>query len=232
LEKKYFGLWTLYSPKFYQENIIEKGLGLIGIEVYRHKKWGWSSRKPDFTLVTSLQEIKRDDIGTSQVEYTNRQHIIEGEDFYEVNLIRRNPDKSVILENPFLEALDEILREAENLLREQHGIPRIGEGWVSEMELFGLVKNFFPDAKHHASPIWLKPQHLDIFISSQSIAFEYQGKQHFEPVDYFGGEEAFLSTKERDARKQKKCRENGVKLIYWHYDEPINENNLLHKIKM
>lgn len=230
LEKKHLGLWTQYSPKFYQDNVAEKGLGLIGLEVYRHKKWGRSSRNPDFTSVISLQEITAEDIITIQIEYTGREHIIEGKEFYEVNSMRRNPGKAVILENPFLEAIEEIFREAENILREHHGIPRIGEGWVSEMELFGLVKKFFPDAKHHESPNWLKPQHLDIFIPSQNIAFEYQGKQHYEPVEYFGGEEAFLSTQERDLRKKKKCDQNGISLIYWHYEESINENNLLEKL--
>lgn len=56
---------------------------------------------------------------------------------------------------------------------------------------------------------------FDFFIPSLNIAIEYQGKQHFEKVDRFGGEEGLRLTKERDAYKRDICRENGVKLIYF-----------------
>lgn len=231
IEKQHFGLWTEYSPSFFQENITEKGLALAGIEVYRHRNWYGARRKPDFVTLTSLQDMDKKEFVVSQIEYTRRVHAIDGKDFYEVNLLRKNSDEAVILENPFIESLDEILREAENLLREHHGVPRIGEGWVSETTMYQLVKRFFLDAVHHASPEWLKPQHLDVYVPSKAIAFEYQGVQHFEPVKRFGGEESFLSTKERDLRKKKKCEENGIVLIYWHYQEVIDEKTLIAKLK-
>jgi hypothetical protein len=134
-------------------------------------------------------------------------------------------------ENPFIELVEEILREAENLLRRNHNLPRIGEGWVSEMQLYNLVKTIFPEAEHHATPEWLKPLHLDVFVPSKKLAFEYQGKQHFEPVDFFGGEEAFKHTQKRDQRKILKCRTKGVTLVEWRYDEPINSEVLEAKLK-
>lgn len=98
------------------------------------------------------------------------------------------------------------------------------------MELFNLVKMSYPDATHHASLPWLSPQHLDIFVPSKSLAFEYQGMQHFEPVEYFGGEEAFKQNTERDKLKKHKCRTNGIRLIEWRYDEPITHVVLKAKI--
>ncbi len=88
----------------------------------------------------------------------------------------------------------------------------------------------YPDAQQHASPDWLKPQHLDVFVPSKNIAFEYQGRQHFEPVDFFGGKEAFEKAKKRDKRKRKKCEANGVRLIYWHYEEAIDQQILVQKL--
>ena len=59
----------------------------------------------------------------------------------------------------------------------------------------------------------------DIFISALNIAVEYQGKQHFEPVDYFGGEESFKKVQIRDAEKKKLSEENGIHLVYiYHWD--------------
>jgi hypothetical protein len=51
-------------------------------------------------------------------------------------------------------------------------------------------------------------------IPSHRVAVEYQGQQHFEPIEFFGGEDAFRQTVERDERKKRLCDENGIRLIY------------------
>lgn len=109
----------------------------------------------------------------------------------------------------------ELLRLAENNYRESIGMPKIGEGWISETELYYKIKEAFPNEQviHHGSPEWLGRQHLDIWIPELKVAVEYQGAQHDQPVDFFGGQEAFEKNQERDAVKKKKCLENGVRLI-------------------
>lgn len=109
-----------------------------------------------------------------------------------------------------------LLRDAENTYREDQKLPRIAEGWVSETRLFYEIKGAFPneDVLQHASPAWLGKQHLDIFIPSLKLGIEYQGRQHLEPVAFFGGEEAFRKTIERDRRKMRKCTINNAKLLY------------------
>lgn len=179
-----------------------------------------------------MSEMVPKDYGASDVRYTGREHVVEGKTYYEVDLIRKDYGSyKKIAVNPFIDAVDEILRDAENLLRENHGLPRIGEGWVTEMELYNMVKLRFSDAANHVSPPWLSPQHLDIFVPSTNIAFEYQGRQHFEPIDFFGGEEAHNRLKELDARKARICKAKKVNLIYWRYDEPIAQEILTKKIE-
>jgi hypothetical protein len=109
-----------------------------------------------------------------------------------------------------------LLREAENTFREESGIPRIGEGWVAETAFFYAIKAAFPDhsVEQHARPKWLGRQHLDVFIPSLSVALEYQGLQHDEPVEFFGGVEAFEANQARDARKLRLASRHGVRIIY------------------
>ena len=118
-------------------------------------------------------------------------------------------------------------RNLENLLRSNKGLPKIGEGWISETTLFYLVKQKFDQYEviQHASPKWLGRQHLDIYFSNLNIGIEYQGKQHNEPVNFFGGEEAHLKTLERDDRKKKLCYENNCTLLFV-YPETITEDFL------
>ncbi len=110
----------------------------------------------------------------------------------------------------------EITRLAENIVREDADLPHVGAGWLSEMKLYQQIKRSLPDfeVKDHNSPNWLGSQHLDIFIPELQIALEYQGKQHDEPVEFFGGKEAFEKTQERDARKKRLCTKHGVHIIY------------------
>lgn len=109
-----------------------------------------------------------------------------------------------------------MIRQAENVVRSDMGIPHVGEGWVSETELYYLVKRFCPEVNvlHHATPAWLKGQHLDVYIPDMNVALEYQGAQHDEPVEFFNGREAFEQVKRRDLRKKRACSRSGVRLIY------------------
>ena len=109
-----------------------------------------------------------------------------------------------------------ILRECENTLREESDLPGVGEGWISEAELYHKLREAFPDEKvvHHGRPAWLYPQHLDIYFPGQNVGCEYQGAQHQNPVSYFGGEASFLKQQRRDRRKKALCTRHGCKLLY------------------
>ena len=102
--------------------------------------------------------------------------------------------------------------------------------WKSEQTLFTLVKKEYPDALFQFRPSWLEPQNLDIYIPRLNVGIEYQGIQHYECIDFFGGEEAFQHRKNLDARKETLCKTNGLKLILWPYTDEISIKNLKSKI--
>jgi hypothetical protein len=118
----------------------------------------------------------------------------------------------------------QILRGCENIIRKENHLPRVGEGWTSETLLYNQIKEAFPGIRvlHHARPRWLAPQHLDIYIPERNLAIEYQGRQHVQPIAFFGGEETFQKTLKRDSVKKQKCLEAGVELIevFEEYDLP------------
>jgi hypothetical protein len=131
--------------------------------------------------------------------------------------------------------LNQWLKDAENRLRKEKGLPKIGEGWISETMLYNLVAMIFTemgyDVVHHSYPPFLQRQELDIYIPALKLGIEYMGKQHYEPIDFFGGQRGFQETKERDERKRRFCREHGLVVLDFKYDEPIEENYVCSKLK-
>lgn len=99
--------------------------------------------------------------------------------------------------------------------------------WKNEFSLYVLIKSYFPSAIYQYHADWLEKQSLDIYIPEYKIGIEYQGIQHYEAVDLFGGKEGLKATQERDIIKKKKCKENKVRLFEWHYTKEINDWNFV-----
>jgi len=131
-----------------------------------------------------------------------------------------------------------ILRKPiENILREKENLPKIGEGWTSEVTLRNYLNEILSshnlECKFHYHPPFLKGLELDLFFEykKNKIGIEYQGEQHFKPIEFFGGKKAFTKLIERDKKKKKLCKENNIKLIYFNFDEPLNKDFIINKLE-
>lgn len=108
--------------------------------------------------------------------------------------------------------------------------------WKSEELMFQCVKKLYPKniVIHQHRPYFLHTEtgrmSYDVFVLGKNLAFEYQGKQHFEPVEYFGGNESFLAQKKRDELKVKISKENGIKLVAINYWETVSTELIKEKI--
>ena len=54
---------------------------------------------------------------------------------------------------------------------------------------------------------------FDFFLPDYNYCIEYNGIQHYKPVEYFGGEKQFKKQQERDNIKRQWCKDNNIKLI-------------------
>lgn len=98
--------------------------------------------------------------------------------------------------------------------------------WKHELSLFHAVRARYPDTLYQYRPDWLGRQSLDLYIPSLRTGIEYQGIQHYHPVEFFGGQEALEQRQELDRIKKKACEENNVRLVEWPYSLPPTEDNL------
>jgi len=118
---------------------------------------------------------------------------------------------------------DYSVETVEDFVRRVLGLPQRGERLLKQREVFALLqKGFAPlEVLHEASPPFLAGLRYDVYIPELRLAVEYQGEQHFRPIEAFGGKEGFLRTVERDRLKAQLSKINGVRVEYIRYDEDI-----------
>lgn len=104
--------------------------------------------------------------------------------------------------------------------------------WVHEKALLNIVESLFPDCTvlYHYRASWLENLELDIYIKDFKIGIEYQGIQHYEVVNHWGGTEGLEKRKFNDLKKKRLCEEQGVTLVYFDYTEPITTTYVRKKI--
>ena len=107
---------------------------------------------------------------------------------------------------------------------QSHGCPICGKHYrKGEYALLDYLKEQFPSeviVSSFRDKSILKMQELDIYLQNRKIAIEYQGGQHFQPVDFggYGKEKAetlFLENRQRDIKKQIICKKQGITLLYF-----------------
>ena len=109
--------------------------------------------------------------------------------------------------------------------------------WKSEELVYKTVKKMYKeyDVIYQYKPFFLATDKgnmsFDIYICGLKIAIEYQGKQHFEPVGFFGGKVNFEKQKARDLLKAQLSRENGIKLVHINYWDNITPDVIRAKIE-
>jgi hypothetical protein len=102
------------------------------------------------------------------------------------------------------------------------------ERFASESRLFDIVKEIYPKYKIERTirPDWLDGLEIDIYIPELQLAIEYQGKQHYEPVEFFGGEKSFKNRVILDEKKRKILKERSIHLLEWKYTIEITKDRV------
>mgnify|MGYP003571244943 CR=1 FL=1 len=63
----------------------------------------------------------------------------------------------------------------------------------------------------------------DFYLPDYNLLIEYNGKQHYQPINRFGGEESFIEQQNRDKLKIQYAKDKNLNLLIIKYDEDIKE---------
>lgn len=169
-------------------------------------------------------------------------------DFHEITkvipILKEQYNESRYLNSRFWIGKDEIrdkkqyFEDIDLVLKSRLGYGKALGKWKREEELYQLIRSLYKkyNVIYQYRPSFLYndytkgQQSIDIYIEGLKIGIEYQGKQHYEAVSIFGGEEGLKKTKERDEEKLRKCENNGIKILYIKYDEKFTKSSIKKKI--
>lgn len=112
------------------------------------------------------------------------------------------------------------------------GCPKCNTSRGEEIILNYLKENNINFIYQYKVQINNSNHYYDFFLLEKKLIIEFNGKQHYEPIKFFGGRKGFEFLKERDIIKDNYCKQNNIKLIRIPYWELNNiEQILKDKIK-
>jgi len=97
------------------------------------------------------------------------------------------------------------------------------ERWLKENNVVFIPQKRFKKCKSSISNYYLS---FDFYLPEINTCIEYDGRQHFMPVKYFGGAQKFQRTKINDQIKNIFCLNNKITLIRISYKDNIKEKLL------
>ena len=75
----------------------------------------------------------------------------------------------------------------------------------------------FPDCKN------IQVLYFDFYLKKYNLCIEYNGRQHYMPISYFGGQKGFEKQVINDNIKRKYCKLTGITLCEISYEENIKQ---------
>ncbi len=87
------------------------------------------------------------------------------------------------------------------------------ENFLNSLDINFSKQQTFDDCRY------INKLKFDFYLPNYNLCIEFDGEQHFRPIRYFGGKQAFELQKVKDNIKNKYCRLNNIHLIRFRYDE-------------
>lgn len=115
----------------------------------------------------------------------------------------------------------EFLQQPKDHINQKQGCPSCRES-KGENEISNILNELkIPFYRQHTFKECINKRALpfDFYLPDYNVCIEYDGEQHFTPVEKFGGMESFTYITNNDEIKNKFCKENNITLLRISYKE-------------
>ena len=99
---------------------------------------------------------------------------------------------------------------------ESHGERTIAQ-WLDDNHIAYISQYRFDDCRDKY------PLPFDFYLPQRNTCIEYNGRQHYESIDFFGGEDTFKIRQQHDATKRNYCEHNDIGILCISYKQDIIE---------
>ena len=96
--------------------------------------------------------------------------------------------------------------------RGEHAIKR----WLDKHEIKYTPQKKYDDCKDE------RPLPFDFYLFDYNTLIEFDGEQHYRPVDFFGGEASFQKLQAHDQIKTEYCKSHQINLLRISYNEDVD----------
>jgi len=116
-----------------------------------------------------------------------------------------------------------------NLINKKYGCPKCNNISKGERIIFSILnkKNIFYNTQYKFDDCVDKYSlKFDFYLPDYNMCIEYDGIQHYEIINFFGGEKEFQNRQKRDNIKTQYCKDNNIKLLRI----PYTDYNIIEQI--
>lgn len=227
-----------YCDQSYFENVFGR---IIRHDLYR-LGFDWVSRPLPFVRTKAQVELLPADFETVAA----RREVLAGVpySYWQKNTealqaagLRSNSElhrERQLVEQRYRSATKRVTEHVIAELRRHYDFPAAKRGLQRETILYYSVRNIFRSCSivRHARPDFLEGLELDIWIPELRVGIEFQGEQHENAVEHWGGTPALVSLQERDRRKKALCEKVGVSLLCFDADADLNEQAVADRLRV
>lgn len=115
-----------------------------------------------------------------------------------------------------------------------HGCPKckfsFGENLVEVILKNNNLK--YEQQKVFKGLVYKKSLRFDFYLPDYNACIEFDGEQHYKPIDYWGGEKGFKDLQIKDALKVAYCQVNNISLLRIRFDESDIESAIRGFLKL
>lgn len=182
------------------------------IKIVHHKcNYVWSIKPYSFISGTRCPKCNGG-VSMSEKEFIKRVAEVFGKEYSVLDKyksahtsirVRHNRCGEVFQTKPYI-LID--LKRGCPVCRESHGERRIREYLIENQISFEAQKKF-SDCKDRL------PLPFDFYLNDYNLVIEYDGEQHFKPVEFFGGKKSYELRHKHDLIKDDYCKQKGISIL-------------------
>jgi Zn finger protein HypA/HybF involved in hydrogenase expression len=155
--------------------------------------------------------------------------LIHGDKYFYLDIIHKNKVKYIKLK---CKKCNHIFNQIiDNHLNKLNGCPicKSKSKGIEQIETHLKNNNIkYNREKSFDDCIFIRKLYFDFYLPEQNVLIEFNGRQHYKSISYFGGKESFEKQIIRDNIKVNYCSENNIKLLIITYKEIKYIYNILY----